>query len=78
MLEGALALREWIGSGLLVVGVLCLWSGGWMGRLLPRPWSGAPDEWLPEYRRLVKRSLVTLGAGTVLALGGIACLVWPG
>jgi len=45
------------------------------GTTVPRPWKGNPHEWLPEYRRILRLSLITLGAGVVLIVG-VTCLIW--
>lgn len=68
--------HQLIGTLLVALGVECLAYGGRMGHRLPKTWSGAPEEWLPEYRRILKRSLVIFGIGAVLILGGIAVFVW--
>ena len=62
---------RWLAYALLLVGGLCLWSGGRMGHLLRKPWSGAPREWLPETRRVMKRALAILGLGIILLIGGL-------
>ena len=70
--------QQLLGVGMVAFGLACLWSGGRMGRLLPKPWSGPPQEWLPESRRILKRSLVVLGVGAALTVAGIATFVWSG
>lgn len=70
--------QQWLGWAFMVLGLACIWSGGRMGRLLPKPWSGPPHQWLPEYRHILKRSLIILGVGAAMTLGGIACIAWGG
>jgi hypothetical protein len=66
---------RWLAYALLLLGGLCLWSGGRMGHLLPKPWSGAPRDWLPEHRRVLSRALAILCFGIVLVIGGF-WLLW--
>jgi len=73
----AWSLQQWIGVVIFILGMACLCSLGRMGRLLPKPWTGKPQQWLPEYRRILKRSLIILGLGALLLLVGITVFVRP-
>lgn len=66
---------KWLAYALLLIGGLCFWLGGRMGHRLPRPWSGAVHEWLPEYRRILRCAIPILCLGTVLTIGGL-WLLW--
>ncbi len=70
--------QQLLGLGLFVLGMACLWSGGRLGRRLPKPWSRPQQAWLAEYRRIAKQSLAVLGLGAALTLAGIATFVWSG
>lgn len=76
MTETMMTTTQWMGGATLVLGIACLWSGGRMGRLLPKPWSGAPRDWLPESRAIIKRSLVVIRVGAVLIIASVASLLW--
>ena len=70
--------HQLIGTVLVAIGVECLAYGGRMGRQLPQPWRSMPEEWLPEYRRILKRSLIVMGVGAAIVVGGIVSFVWGG
>ena len=67
--------QQWIGVLIFLLGIACLWSGGQMGRLLTKPWTGKPQQWLPEYRHTFKRSLTILVIGALLVLAGVTVFV---
>jgi hypothetical protein len=66
----ALSVQEWIGAAMLVLGIACLWAGGRMEALLPKPWNGPPQTWLPESRRVLRRAGAVLTTGAILLLCG--------
>lgn len=66
----ALSVQEWIGAAMLVLGIACLWAGGRMGALLPKPWNAPSESWLPESRRIFRRTGAVLTTGGILLMCG--------
>ncbi len=66
----ALSVQEWIGATSLILGIACLWAGGRMGALLPKPWNAPPENWHPEFRRSLRRTGAVLATGGILVMSG--------